>query len=148
MISEMKCAVLECDLIMLATIWSSLNNNNNSWEYKAYIYIYGVQLNADLSSVKHFQNVQYLNKESSIYYPVVYGCSIITDVFSKSSGVFTITFWHQRPRLSVHANMMSTSTDGWGTLTCFGRLYILCMLHRTCQNKYIYTVYKWLLSKV
>lgn len=30
----------------------------------------------------HFQNVQYLNKESSIYYPGVFdGCSIIADVY-------------------------------------------------------------------
>lgn len=38
-----------------------------------YIYILGVQFNEDLSSVKYiFKSVQYLNKEYSIYYPVVF----------------------------------------------------------------------------
>lgn len=38
------------------------------------IYILGVQFNADLSSVKKniFKSEQYLNKEFSIYYPVVF----------------------------------------------------------------------------
>lgn len=50
-----------------------------------YIYILGVQFNADLSSVKNiFKSVQYLNKEYSIYYPVVFdGCDVCINYFVK-----------------------------------------------------------------